>query len=143
MLVGNRSQCGKGGLDLLLALGLAKDVALVELLDLRTGELPKPAGEVRFFEREAFVAGRNGADLGGDGLEPGGQSPALAWRTVAVLLGEHAMVGRGHPGRARRRAWKRWWWWKRWIEGEWIRAQAISWSWVYRQFLGRWGVGCG
>jgi hypothetical protein len=67
-------------------------VAHDQLLDVRTQELPEPAGEIGFFERQALVGCDDGLHLGEEFFGLGGDAPELALRAVVIELGEHAIL---------------------------------------------------
>ncbi len=72
------------GTDEAVAAGIADD----QLLDVGAEELADPAGQVGFFEHEAFVGGRDGLEVLEQGLGLSGETPPfefgalIRWRTM-------------------------------------------------------------
>lgn len=84
-----------------LFVGMRADEAIVagiaddELLDVGPQELGDPAGEIGFFEHEAFVFGGNGLDVLDEGVGLGAEAPPLAFAAVIIELGEQTILGVG------------------------------------------------
>ena len=77
--------------DETVAAGIADD----ELLDVRFKELGDPAGEVGFFEHEAFDGGGDGLELFEELLGIGWETPVVDFVAVIVEVGQHAISGVG------------------------------------------------
>jgi hypothetical protein len=65
-------------------------VAHHQLRDVRAQQLPEPARQVGFFQRQALVRRGDGLDLGDEPIELRGDAPELALGAVIVELGQHA-----------------------------------------------------
>ena len=77
--------------DEAIATGITDD----DLLDVGFEQLADPAGEVGFFEHEAFVGGGDGLDMFDEELGLGGELPPLDFGAVIVELAEDAIFGVG------------------------------------------------
>lgn len=77
--------------DEAVAAGIAND----ELLDLRLEQLADPAGEVGFFEHEAFDGGRDGLDMFEELLGLSREAPAIEFGALVVELSQDAISGVG------------------------------------------------
>ena len=74
-----------------IAAGVAND----QLLELRLEELADPAGEIGFFEHEAFVGGGDGLDMFEQLPGIGGEAPPFEFRAVIVEMSQDAISGVG------------------------------------------------
>jgi hypothetical protein len=77
--------------DETVAAGITND----ELLDHGLEELADPAGEVGFFEHEAFNGGRDGLDIFEELLGIRRETPVIDFVAVIVELCQHAISGVG------------------------------------------------
>ena len=71
--------------------GIADD----DLLDVGSQELGDPAGEIGFFEHEAFVRGGDGLDMLNQGVRLGAEAPPLAFDALIIEMGEETILGVG------------------------------------------------
>ena len=92
-------QSGQGkGIAAVLLVGLGADEAIVpgitddDLLDVGTEELGDPAGEIGFFEHEAFVTGRNGLDVLNQSVWLGAKAPPLAFAALVIEMSEETIL---------------------------------------------------
>ena len=89
------------GIPAVVLVGILADEAITagitndELLDLRLEESGDPAGEVGFFEHEAFDGGRDGLDVFEELPGIGRKAPVIDFIALVVELSQHAISGVG------------------------------------------------
>ena len=79
------------GADEAIAAGIADD----QLLDVGPEELGEPAGEVGFFEDEAFVGGGNGLEMFAQGLGLGAEAPPALFGALIIEVSQDTILGVG------------------------------------------------
>ena len=79
------------GADEAVAAGIADD----QLLDVGAEELADPAGQVGFFEDEAFVGGRDGLEVLEQDIRLGAKAPPFALKALIIEVSQDTILGVG------------------------------------------------
>ena len=79
------------GTDQAVVAGVADD----DLVDVGPQELGDPAGEVGFFEHEAFVGSGDGFDMLNQSLGLGAEAPPPAFEALVIEMSQDTILGVG------------------------------------------------
>lgn len=86
------------GIALVVFVGVRTDEPIVpgvtdgQLLDVRPQQLADPAGEIGFFQDQAFVGGADQADVFDELIGASGKPPPLALTTGVIEVAEHTIL---------------------------------------------------
>ena len=92
-------EAGQGeGIATIFFIGMGTDEAVVsgiaddQLLDVGAEELADPAGQIGFFEHEAFVGSGDGLDMFDQGLGLGAEAPPAAFGALVVEVSQETIL---------------------------------------------------